>query len=70
MKEPTGEEIWKELFKEDAALTQLKDDLAELDSQMFRFSKTKELAGPAKKSYRLMRIRRASLELKIATYGA
>lgn len=70
MKKPTGEEILEELFQEDEALTQLKDDLAELDSQMFRFSKSNDLTGSAKRSYRLMRIRRASLEIKIATYGA
>ncbi len=70
MKDPTGTEILDELFKEDAALTQLKQDLAELDSQMFSWTRTKDLEGSAGKSYRLMQIRRASLEIKIATFGA
>lgn len=70
MEESDGIEIFDHLFKEDATLTQLKQDLAELDSQMFKWTLTKDLRGSAEKSFRLMRIRRASLEIKIATFGA
>jgi hypothetical protein len=68
MNEPKGSEILDELFAEDKALTKLKEDLAELDSEIFRFSKTHDLRGPAARSLDLMRQRRASIELKIATY--
>jgi hypothetical protein len=68
MSEPKASEILDELFAEDKALTQLKEDLAELDSEIFRFSKTHDLRGPASRSLDLMRQRRASIEFKIATY--
>jgi hypothetical protein len=47
MSEQAGSEILDELFAEDKNLTKLKEDLAELDSEIFRFSKTHDLQGPA-----------------------
>lgn len=70
MEESDGLEILDCLFQEDAALTQLKQNLAELDSQIFRWARTRDLQGSTEKSFRLMKIRRAALEIKIATYGA
>jgi hypothetical protein len=68
MSEPKGSEILDELFAEDKTLTKLKDELAELDSEIFKFSRTHDLRGPAQRSFELMCKRRASLETKIATY--
>lgn len=68
MNEQKGSEILNELFAEDKALTKLKDELAELDSEIFRFSRTHDVRGPAQRSFELMCKRRTSLELKIATY--
>jgi len=70
MSEQAGSEILDELFAEDKTLTKLKEDLAELDSEIFRFSKTHDLQGPASRSLDLMRQRRSSLEAKIAIFEA
>lgn len=68
MQKETASEVLEEMFAEDENLTQLKQDLAELDSAIFIFTKTNDLRGPAFRSLELMRKRRASLETKIATY--
>ena len=61
-------EVWGALFPVDTELESLENELAELDSAIFNFSKTHDLRGPASKSLELMRQRRASLENKISTY--
>jgi hypothetical protein len=61
-------ELWGTLFPVDPELEKLENELAELDSAIFNFSKTHDLRGPASKSLDLMRERRASLENKISTY--
>lgn len=61
-------ELWGALFPVDPELEKLENELAELDSAIFNFTKTNDLRGPASGSLALMRQRRASLENKIATY--
>jgi hypothetical protein len=61
-------ELWGALFPVDTELEKLENELAELDSAIFNFSKTHDLRGPAWKSLQLMRERRASLEAKIYIY--
>ena len=61
-------EVWGAVFPTNPELVKLENELVELDSAIFNFTKTKDLRGPASKSLELMRKRRASLETKIATY--
>jgi hypothetical protein len=52
----------------DPKLGELTIELAELDSAIFNFTKTRDLRGSASETLALMRKRRAALEDKIATY--
>lgn len=69
MNEEDGSKILDELFAEDATLTKLKQELAELDSIIYRFSKTNDLQGSASKTLQLMRKRRESIEAKVDSYA-
>jgi uncharacterized protein YdcH (DUF465 family) len=61
-------QVWGALFPVDPELERLKTELAELDSAIFNFTKTRDLRGSAYETLELMRKRRTALEDKIENY--